>query len=104
VTFNTVRVDGLVIRTAWDDYHAGPVELLITLDHTPRIVGRGITERSIHRLSLRAMAPQQESMKTLMEMVGSLKVVGEWLDKNQPRASILQNLPCSTHTWRYTSL
>lgn len=78
VVFQTVNADGLVIRTAWDDFHAGPVELLITIDHADHPDGKGITERLIRRLSLQSMAP--ESMKT----DGSLRVVGDWLEKRKP--------------------
>lgn len=77
VIFNTVEVDGLIVRTAWDEYHIGPVELLITVDNAP--AGKGIPDRFIHRLSLQSMTP--DTIRT----VGSLRVVGDWLEKNKPQ-------------------
>lgn len=78
VTFQTVTVDGLVIRTAWDERHAGPVELHITIDHSARQAGRGIPQWFIHNLSLQSLTPA--SMKT----PGSILTVGSWLEKNKP--------------------
>ena len=79
MTTNTVHADGLVIETAWDEYYAEPVELRITIDpKIPRPAGKGIPQRVIHHLSLQSMMP--DTMRT----VGSLRVVGDWLEKNKP--------------------
>jgi hypothetical protein len=79
VNFQTVKVDGLVIRSAWDPYHAGPVELHITLDHRATSDGRGITERKLRHLSLVSIAPESP------EPTEGLRVVGDWLDEHKPR-------------------
>lgn len=78
MTYNTIRQDGMVIRTAWDEYHAGPVELLITIDHSAPSNGVGITERSIREIPpLHQMAPD-------IKGVTSLRVVGAWIEQNKP--------------------
>lgn len=78
VTYATTHVGGLIVRTAWDEYHAGPVELLIVLDTSVPNKGKGITERSVRGLPLRSMAPARPKTQ------GSLKVVGAWLDTHKP--------------------
>lgn len=79
VTYNTIRQDGLVIRTAWDEYHAGPVEFLVTIDHSAPSDGTGITERGIRRLpTLHSMAPDE------IRDVTSLRTIGCWIEANKP--------------------
>ena len=79
MTLRTIRVDGLVIRTAWDDDFVGPVEVLITIDHRAiRPAGKGISDRALRALSLQSMAP--ESGPTL----GDLRYVKDWLAANKP--------------------
>jgi hypothetical protein len=75
---NTVRVSGLVITSTWEPEYSGPVELLIRLDPGLRIVGKGISDRSIHRLSIQSMAPES------MRILGNLRSVGDWLSANKP--------------------
>lgn len=75
VTFNTVRVSGLVVTTGWDSRNLDPVELLITVDHS---TGRGITREQIRHLEFKSMNPNT------LKILGSLRVVGEWLASNKP--------------------
>lgn len=78
VTFNTVAVGGLIVRTGWDTSFLDPVELLITIDYAKYPLGRGITERAIRHLDFRSMNPDT------LKILGSLRVVGEWLAANKP--------------------
>lgn len=90
VTTNIIRADGLVIETAWDELYAGPVKLFISIDPGLHIVGKGITQRALERLSLQSMCPDE------MKAIGSLKVVGDWLDKNKP---IFRRRPENPDEW-----
>jgi hypothetical protein len=78
VTFNTVAVGGLIVRTGWDTSFLDPVELLITIDYAKYPLGKGITERAIRHLDFRSMNPDT------LKILGSLRVVGEWLAAHKP--------------------
>lgn len=78
VTFNTVSVGGLIIRTGWDTEFLDPIELLITIDHTKYPLGRGITREQVRHLDFKSMNPHT------LKILGSLRVVGEWLAVHKP--------------------